>query len=164
MQRMFESFCYVEKDPVRYIEKEFGRKVVKVEEFNSTNWLKEMLFMMIKLHTEKWWDEERDRELIDNYSLLSLLITSTYHLNEEEYLKLEELLKNSPKGTKFKITIQRNEAEDNPWVRLAGKDENDPQYDEVLVHIEEYRKELDEEVGRYYDDCYEIVEEKMYDQ
>jgi len=31
----------------------------------------------------------------------------------------------------------------NPWVRLAGKYENDPYYDEVLAHIEEYRKELD---------------------
>ena|SRR4028118_155640 len=33
----------------------------------------------------------------------------------------------------------------NPWVRLAGKYENDPHYDEVLAHIEEYRKELDTE-------------------
>ena len=59
-------------------------------------------------------------------------------------------------------------------MRLAGKYENDPQYDEVLAHIEEYRRELDEllsdssssrdeEVGRYYDSCYEIVEERMYD-
>ena len=33
----------------------------------------------------------------------------------------------------------------NPWVRLAGKYENDPYYDEVLAHIEDYRKELDSE-------------------
>jgi len=36
----------------------------------------------------------------------------------------------------------------NPWVRLAGKDENDPQYDEVLAHIKQYRKELDLEIIR----------------
>jgi hypothetical protein len=30
-------------------------------------------------------------------------------------------------------------------VRLAGKYENDPHYDEVLAHIEEYRRELDAE-------------------
>jgi len=118
---------------------------------------------MIQLNTEKWWDEERDKDLIDQYALLSLLISQCFQLNEQEYLKLEELLKNSSKGTKFKITIERNEPEDNPWVRLAGKYENDPQYDEVLAHIEESRKELDEEVDRYYDDCYEIVEERMYD-
>src|SRR4028119_2498965 len=38
-----------------------------------------------------------------------------------------------------KLTSSRS---NNPWVRLAGKDENDPQYDEVLAHIEEYRREL----------------------
>lgn len=51
---------------------------------------------------------------------------------------------------------------DNPWVRLAGKYENDPHYDEVLEHIEQYRKDLDEEVGRYYDEEYKIVEELQY--
>lgn len=119
---------------------------------------------MCELNTEKWWDEEKDKELTDEYSLLSLLISPTFHLNEQEYLKLEELLKNSPKGTKFKITIERNELEDNPWVRLAGQYENDPQFDEVLEHISDYRRDLDEEVGRYYDEEYKIIEEKMYDQ
>jgi hypothetical protein len=35
-------------------------------------------------------------------------------------------------------------------VRLAGKYENDPQYDEVLAYIEEYRRELDAETEEYY--------------
>ncbi|MEG4633440.1 hypothetical protein QUB56_28320 [Microcoleus sp. AR_TQ3_B6] len=43
-----------------------------------------------------------------------------------------------------------NSRSNNPWVRLAGKDENDPQYDEVLAHIEEYRRELDAETEAYY--------------
>lgn len=38
MQRMFEGFSYVEKDPVKCIKKEFGLDVVKVEEYNSSNW------------------------------------------------------------------------------------------------------------------------------
>ncbi len=46
-----------------------------------------------------------------------------------------------------KLTPSRS---NNPWVRLAGKDENDPQYDEVLAHIEEYRRELDAETEAYY--------------
>ncbi|MEZ2229034.1 MAG: type II toxin-antitoxin system HicB family antitoxin [Microcoleus sp.] len=46
-----------------------------------------------------------------------------------------------------KLTSSRS---DNPWVRLAGKYENDPQYDEVLAHIEEYRRELDAETEAYY--------------
>ncbi|HSF76765.1 MAG TPA: hypothetical protein VLA84_23425 [Microcoleus sp.] len=46
-----------------------------------------------------------------------------------------------------KLTSSRS---NNPWVRLAGKYENDPYYDEVLAHIEEYRRELDAETEAYY--------------
>ncbi|NJM62314.1 MAG: hypothetical protein HC849_22315 [Oscillatoriales cyanobacterium RU_3_3] len=38
----------------------------------------------------------------------------------------------------------------DPWISLAGKYENDPQYGEVLAHIEEYRRELDAETEVYY--------------
>ncbi len=47
----------------------------------------------------------------------------------------------------IKLTSSRS---NNPWVSLAGKYENDPQYDEVLAHIEEYRRELDAETEAYY--------------
>lgn len=43
-----------------------------------------------------------------------------------------------------------NSRSNNPWVRLAGKYENDPYYDEVLAHIEESRRELDAETEAYY--------------
>ncbi len=33
---------------------------------------------------------------------------------------------------------------DNPWLKLAGKYKNDPDFDEVLAYIEEYRRELEE--------------------
>jgi predicted RNase H-like HicB family nuclease len=46
-----------------------------------------------------------------------------------------------------KLTASRS---NNPWVSLAGKYENDPQYGEVLAHIEEYRRELDAETEAYY--------------
>ncbi|MBD2775852.1 hypothetical protein [Iningainema tapete] len=36
-------------------------------------------------------------------------------------------------------------ATDNPWIRLAGKYQDDPDYDEVLAYIQEYRRELDAE-------------------
>ena len=54
-----------------------------------------------------------------------------------------------------KLTSSRS---NNPWVRLAGKDENDPQYDEVLAHIEEYRRELDAETEAYYSQIDDAVE------
>jgi predicted RNase H-like HicB family nuclease len=56
-----------------------------------------------------------------------------------------------------KLTSTRS---NNPWVRLAGKYENDPQYDEVLAHIEEYRRELDAETEAYYSQIDAAVETK----
>jgi hypothetical protein len=56
-----------------------------------------------------------------------------------------------------KLTSSRS---NNPWVRLAGKYENDPQYDEVLAHIEEYRRELDAETEAYYSQIDAAVEAK----
>ncbi len=51
-----------------------------------------------------------------------------------------------------------NSRSNNPWVRLAGKYENDPYYDEVLAHIEEYRRELDAETEAYYSQIDAAVE------
>lgn len=56
-----------------------------------------------------------------------------------------------------KLTSSRS---NNPWVRLAGKYENDPQYDEVLAHIEEYRCEVDAETEAYYSQIDAAVETK----
>lgn len=56
-----------------------------------------------------------------------------------------------------KLTSSRS---NNPWVSLAGKYENDPQYDEVLAHIEEYRRELDAETEAYYSQLDAAVETK----
>ena len=59
------------------------------------------------------------------------------------------------------VSVQlTNSRSNNPWVRLAGKDENDPQYDEVLAHIEEYRRELDAETEAYYSQIDAAVETK----
>ena len=56
-----------------------------------------------------------------------------------------------------------NSRSNNPWVRLAGKYENDPYYDEVLAHIEEYRRELDAETEAYYSQIDAAVETKWAD-
>ena len=59
------------------------------------------------------------------------------------------------------VSVQlTNSRSNNPWVRLAGKYENDPQYDEVLAHIEEYRRELDAETEAYYSQTDAAVETK----
>lgn len=44
------------------------------------------------------------------------------------------------------ISVQLTSTQsDNPWLRLAGKYQDDSDYDEVLSYIEEYRRELDAE-------------------
>ena len=37
----------------------------------------------------------------------------------------------------------------HPWLRLAGKYKDDPQFDQVLANIEAYRRELDAETEAY---------------
>jgi len=88
---------------------------------------------MIELNTIKWWDDIKDKELTDNYSVLSLLISYAFTLNEKEYLELEKLLRDFSTGTRFRVVIEK---------------------------IEEV---VDEREAKYYDDCYERVEELMYD-
>ena len=43
-------------------------------------------------------------------------------------------------------STQEADVKDNPWVKLAGKYQDDPDYDEVLAYIEQYRQELDTEM------------------
>ena len=37
----------------------------------------------------------------------------------------------------------------NPWLRFAGSAKDEPYFDEVLAHIEAYRRELDAEMEEY---------------
>ena len=40
------------------------------------------------------------------------------------------------------LEIEASKVE-NPWMKIAGKYKDDPQFDEMLEYIEEYRRELD---------------------
>lgn len=40
--------------------------------------------------------------------------------------------------------------EENPWMKLAGKYKDDPQFDAMLKYIEADRRELDAETESYY--------------
>ncbi|MGF2036020.1 MAG: hypothetical protein RMZ43_012015 [Nostoc sp. CmiVER01] len=39
---------------------------------------------------------------------------------------------------------------ENPWMKFAGMFKDDPQFDEMLGYIEEYRRELDAPMEEYY--------------
>ncbi len=40
--------------------------------------------------------------------------------------------------------------QENPWLKMAGKYENDPYFDQMLENISEYRCEQDAELDEYY--------------
>jgi hypothetical protein len=63
---------------------------------------------------------------------------------------LQELVNSQLAEAEIATVELKSNLSDSPWVRLAGKYENDPQYDEVLAYIEEYRRELDAETEEYY--------------
>lgn len=39
---------------------------------------------------------------------------------------------------------------EHPWMKFAGKYKDDPDFDEMLAHIEAFRRECDAEMADYY--------------
>lgn len=60
------------------------------------------------------------------------ILNSIENLSEEEKNLLFEQLREQSTQTES----------ENPWIKLAGKYQDDPQYDEVLAYIEQHRYEL----------------------
>jgi hypothetical protein len=42
---------------------------------------------------------------------------------------------------------------ENPWLKMAGRYKDDPNFDEMLADIETYRRERDAELGISFDDA-----------
>jgi hypothetical protein len=61
------------------------------------------------------------------------ILDSIKTLSPEDRILLLQQLQNQKKDI----------SSDNPWIKLAGKYEHDPMYDEVLSYIQEYRHQLD---------------------
>lgn len=101
----------------------------------------------------------KTKVLSHNGAIDVTLPTSVYSI--EELISLKTLDWEQLSDYSWRYWIKKPQ---NPWIELAGKYEDDPHYDEVLAHIAGYRKELDEREAEYYDNCYQIVEERMYDQ
>jgi predicted RNase H-like HicB family nuclease len=59
--------------------------------------------------------------------------------------KLSQSLQNRLESAKIvTLVIEAPQVVENPWLKIAGKYKDDPQFDEMLEYIEEYRRELDE--------------------
>jgi|LakMenEpi01Nov11_1017370.scaffolds.fasta_scaffold05246_2 hypothetical protein len=71
------------------------------------------------------------------------ILQSIQHFSPEEkallFKQLQEDLQENENPSNSVI------ASENPWITLAGKYENDPQYEQVLAYIEQYRSEIDAE-------------------
>ncbi len=69
---------------------------------------------------------------------------------EEALTSLRKLL--SARLAKAEIVSVEIEppSSENPWMKLAGKYKEDPHFDKMLAHIEDYRRELDTEMEAYY--------------
>ncbi|NJK77430.1 MAG: type II toxin-antitoxin system HicB family antitoxin [Oscillatoriales cyanobacterium RU_3_3] len=53
------------------------------------------------------------------------------------------------KAEVISLEIKKNKP-DNPWMKLAGKYKDDPQFEAMQADIEAYRRELDAEMEEYY--------------
>jgi predicted RNase H-like HicB family nuclease len=84
-------------------------------------------------------------------TLLSLPNCHTSGNTEQEAIEnLSHILKNRLATSKIVTLEIDNQQAENPWLKLAGKYKDDPQFEEMLEGIEEYRRELDAEMEKFY--------------
>ncbi|MFZ4555953.1 MAG: hypothetical protein ACOYN8_06175, partial [Pseudanabaena sp.] len=58
---------------------------------------------------------------------------------------------NGVKKSSESETLESTEVEkENPWLKMAGKYENDPYFEQMLEDIADYRREQDAELDEYY--------------
>ena len=61
----------------------------------------------------------------------------------EQVIALVEQLPLEGKKAVFEVLQNELGDKENPWLKLAGKYKDDPQFDEMLAYIESDRQELD---------------------
>lgn len=65
------------------------------------------------------------------------------HTEKEAIEKLSQSLQTRLETAKI-VTLEIEAPKvENPWLKIAGKYKDDPQFDQMLKYIEEYRRELD---------------------
>lgn len=69
---------------------------------------------------------------------------------EEALNNLHELVNTRLKNIEIVTQEIAAPKTEHPWMKFAGMFKDDPMFDEVLAHIEEYRRELDAEMEEYY--------------
>jgi predicted RNase H-like HicB family nuclease len=69
---------------------------------------------------------------------------------EEALKNLNELVDTRLQNVEIVTGVIEAPKSEHPWMKFAGMFKDDPMFDEVLAHIEEYRRELDAETEEYY--------------
>ncbi|MGH1392547.1 MAG: hypothetical protein ACRAVC_00735 [Trichormus sp.] len=64
-------------------------------------------------------------------------------LTVEQVIALVKQLPLDGKKILFEVLQQELGDEENPWLKLAGKYQDDPQFDEMLAYIDAERQESD---------------------
>lgn len=82
-------------------------------------------------------------------TLLSLPECQGLGANKEEALNNLIQLFQARKPEIVTLEIEPDKTE-HPWMKFAGMFQDDPQFDEALEYIEEYRRELYAEMEEYY--------------
>lgn len=71
--------------------------------------------MSISIVRTKWWDESRDKDLVESFHPIPLLLSAGWNeVPDTEGIKaveaIDELLTEAPKGSKWKITVSKEDA------------------------------------------------------
>ncbi|KAB8331584.1 type II toxin-antitoxin system HicB family antitoxin [Scytonema tolypothrichoides VB-61278] len=69
---------------------------------------------------------------------------------EEALKNLHELMNARLQNVEIVTQEIEQPKSEHPWMKFAGIFKDDPQFDEVLAYIEEYRRELDAQMEEYY--------------
>ncbi|HLO87863.1 MAG TPA: type II toxin-antitoxin system HicB family antitoxin [Nostocaceae cyanobacterium] len=107
----------------------------------------------IKVSPKSTYDVSIENQPDGTYkaTVLSLPDCHTSGNTEQEAIeKISQILKNRLATSKIVTLEIDNTQAENPWLKLAGKYKDDPQFEEMLKGIEEYRQELDAEMEKFY--------------
>lgn len=63
---------------------------------------------------------------------------------------MKKILKQFYHGATKSFTPEKTPSSENPWIKIAGKYKDDPQFDDMLADIEAYRRERDAQMEEYY--------------
>ena len=69
---------------------------------------------------------------------------------EEAVAKIRDQLNKQIEGGKEALTVEVSTAADNPWLKLIGRQKDNPLFDEWRAEVEAYRRQCDVDAGIEY--------------